>query len=140
MINNTTLKTSAIAFAFVLLTGCKDYIQQSSALTAINWQPLITLSFICILLTPILSLLLFGFSFFKHLKFKTNLQRFLHGSLVLMLALAWLIELNTTNSAQSRFNLVSTLIALTVQMSVVLFAFISLNKQQKLHNRAKNFL
>lgn len=138
--NTNSLKTITVTFCILLLSGCKDYIQQSSALTAVNLQPVMTFSFICILFIPMLSLLLFGFSFFKHLKFKVNLQKFLHGALVLMLTLAWLIELNLTNSAQNRLDLVITLAALAIQMAVVLLAFISLNKQQKLHNRAKNFL
>jgi branched-subunit amino acid ABC-type transport system permease component len=91
-------------------------------------------------LIPILSLALLIFSQWKHIQFKITLQRYLHGSLILMLAIAWFIEVGLVQRTDNRVDLMLTLCALGTQMALVAFAFVRINKQQKMLYRANNFL
>lgn len=109
-------------------------------ITTHTLQPLLMAAFSCILLTPLASTLLLVFSRWKHLQFKIMLQRYLHASLIFMLILAWFIELYLPTRAANSIELLLTLCALAMQMALVVYAFLKVNKQKKQHHRAKNFL
>ena len=139
-ITTLPIKLISLLFCFTLLTGCNDYFINTTQLTNSTWQPLLVIAFISLFLIPLISLALLIFSQWKHLQFKITLQRYLHGSLVLMLAIAWFIELSLVQRADNRMDLMLTLCALATQMVLVVAAFVLVNKQQKMHQRAKNFL
>ena len=135
-----TLKITSLLPSLLLLTACNDYLMTNTTTNESTWRLLLSVASSCLLLIPILSLVLLVFSQWKHIQFKIVLQRYLHGSLLLMLALAWFIELNLVQRSDSPIDLMLTLCALTVQMALVVFAFIRVNKQQKMLYRANNFL
>ena len=135
-----TTKLVSLLFSLMLLSGCNDYFITGAASSFSAWQPLLFIATSCLVLIPILSLALLIFSQCKHIQFKITLQRYLHGSLILMLAIAWFIEVGLVQRTDNRVDLMLTLCALGTQMALVLFAFVRVNKQQKMLYRANNFL
>lgn len=135
-----TTKLASLLFSLMLLSGCNDYFLTDGPSPFSAWQPLLIIATSCLVLIPALSLALLIFSQWKHIQFKITLQRYLHGSLILMLAIAWFIEIGLVQGTDSRVDLMLTLCALGAQMALVLFAFVRVNKQQKMLYRANNFL
>lgn len=134
------IKLICLLFCMILLTGCNEHLISTTQLTNSAWQPLLVIAFISLVLIPLISLAFVIFSQWKHLKFKITLQRYLHCSLVLMLCIAWFIELIMVQRSDNRLDLILTLCALATQMILVVAAFIHVSKQQKRQHRAKNFL
>lgn len=133
-------KLASLLFSLIFLTGCNDYFITDGTSTFPAWQPLLIIATSCLVLIPILSLALLIFSQWKHIQFKITLQRYFHGSLILMLAIAWFIEVGLVQRTDNRVDLMLTLCALGTQMALVAFAFVRINKQQKMLYRANNFL
>ncbi|WP_404339523.1 hypothetical protein [Pseudoalteromonas mariniglutinosa] len=133
-------KLASLLFSLIFLTGCNDYFITDGTSTFSAWQPLLIIATSCLVFIPVLSLALLIFSQWKHIQFKITLQRYFHGSLILMLAIAWFIEVGLVQRTDNRVDLLLTLCALGTQMALVAFAFVRINKQQKMLYRANNFL
>ncbi|BDF93975.1 hypothetical protein KAN5_08130 [Pseudoalteromonas sp. KAN5] len=133
-------KLIGLLFSLILLTGCNEALITGGPSAFMSWQPLLIITLSCLMLIPILSLTLLIFSQWKHLQFKITLQRYLHSSLILMLAIGWFIEVGLAQHHDNKVNLIITLCALASQLALVIFAFIRVNKQQKMLYRANNFL
>lgn len=138
--NNHASKKLVLLIPLLALLGCENIVPQSTIITEFQWRPILTLTYISILLTPIVSTALLVLSQYKALLFKVKLQKFIHISLLGMLLLAWFIELNNTNTTSNRLDLIIMLAALFLQMLVAIFVFVSVNKQQQKHNKDKYFL
>ncbi|KTF17972.1 hypothetical protein [Pseudoalteromonas sp. H105] len=137
---NYVSKIITLLLPLLTLMGCETPLAQSTVAIEFHWPPVLTLIYASILLTPIVSTALLVLSQYKPLAFKVKLQQLIHISLLVMLLLAWFIELSNTNTMSSRLDLIIMLAALFLQMLVAILVFISVSKQQKKHIRDKYFL
>lgn len=136
----TVTRTANILFLTMLACACNSNIDVPQNIIPSVQKPLFISIFSCIIIVPIISFMLTILSGWKNLAFKISLQRYLHVALILMLALAWVVELNFTDSLSSTMNSKVIIYSLLFQVLLVVGAYISLKKQQSRDRKQRFFL
>jgi len=134
------IKTTCILCLAMLTSACNSNLEITQSIIPSMQKPIFVSIFSCIIIAPIVSIMLITLSSWKNLAFKVSLQRYLHLALVLMLALAWIVELKLTDNLPNLLSSKIIIFSLLFQLLLVVGAYISLKKQQIRDKKQRYFL
>lgn len=134
------IKAINCVFLASFASVCNSSVEATQDIILTLQKPIFISIFSCIIIVPIVSAMLTIFSNWKNLAFKVSLQRYLYVALILMLALAWLAELNFAKNLSNTLNSELIIGSLVFQLLLVVGAYLSLKKQQTRDKKQQYFL